>query len=306
MLTDLISISSLSKDEIELILRCAELLEPFSGKGNKLDVCKGEILGLLFFEPSTRTEKSFQSAMYRLGGDVIVHKDAGSSREKGESKIDTIKVIEQYCDILVIRDTQLGSVSSYAGLSHIPVINAGDGAGEHPTQALLDLYTIKKEIGRLDNLRVVFTGDLKYGRTVHSLIKALRKFSGNMFYGTSPKPLGLSEELKGNDYEEIGIAELSQVQPDVIYATRIQKERLGYPASFSYEINNKILETLPSKTRIMHPLPRVDELNPEIDSDPRVVPFKQVRHGLTTRMAILALMLDHEKGLATLTQGLRM
>lgn len=294
---NLVSIDQLSRNDIKFILDCAKLLEPFSGKGNKLDICKGEILITAFFEPSTRTEMSFVSAMHTLGGNAQIFRERGSSREKGESKIDTLRVLEQYCDIIAIRDPESGSVSRYADSLGIPVINAGDGSNEHPTQALLDLYTIKKEVGSLDNLKVVFIGDLKYGRTVRSLIKALRRFSKNSFFGVSPKMLKLPDELKGSDYEEINIDEISEVEPNVIYATRIQKERMvsWEGKKISYEINKKILENLPEKTRIMHPLPRVDELNPELDDDPRVIPFKQARYGLQTRMALISILSGHEK-----------
>ncbi len=297
---DLISIDEISRQDIEFVLRCAKILEPLSGRGNKLGMCRGEIATLAFFEPSTRTEKSFQSAMYTLGGDVILHKDTGSSREKGETKADTLRTLEQYSDIIVIRDPESNSVAHYADLLDVPVINAGDGSNEHPTQTLFDLYTIKKEVGRLEGLKILFIGDLRYGRTVHSLIKASRKFSGNTFFGISPETLSLPEQLKGNDFQETSMEEFPILEPDIIYATRIQKERIAGKEDFSYEINRKTLEALPQKTKIMHPLPRVGELNPEIDSDHRFLPFKQARCALQTRMAILALMLGHEQELLEL------
>ncbi len=293
----LISIDSLSRSDIEFILDASRRLEPFSMKGKRLRVCEGEILANVFFEPSTRTDKSFQAAMYRLGGGVIAHKDAGSSREKGESKLDTLHTLQQYSDIMVIRDPEIDSVGRYADSVNIPLINAGDGSNEHPTQALLDLYTILKEVGRLENLSVVFAGDLKFGRTVHSLIKALRKFSGNRFFGVSPESLGMPYELMGGDCKEINFEEVAGIKPDIVYATRIQKERMvsWEGEKFSYEINMEVLNNLPPYTKIMHPLPRVNELNPEIDSDSRVIPFKQVKNGMIVRMAILAIMLGHEK-----------
>lgn len=299
---DLIEIGPLSRKEIEFVLHYARILEPFSGRGNKLSICKGEILITAFFEPSTRTEMSFATAMHTLGGDVQCFKPIGSSVEKGESKEDTVQTLEQYCDILAIRDPGVGSVKRYADLVNVPVINAGDGSNQHPTQAMLDLYTIKKEVGRLNNLTVVFIGDLKFGRTVHSLITALRKFGNNKFFGISPKDLGMPEELKGEDYQEGELDEIYKLNPDVVYATRIQKERMlpEERRKFSYQINKETLKLLPSKTRIMHPLPRVDELNPEIDDDSRVIPFKQARYGLQTRMAILAVLLGHEKEIMAL------
>ncbi|MFH0832217.1 MAG: aspartate carbamoyltransferase [Candidatus Aenigmatarchaeota archaeon] len=300
---DILSVDELSRKDIEFILDCAKILEPFSGRGNKLDLCRGEILITAFFEPSTRTEMSFTTAMHTLGGDVQNFKPIGSSLEKGESKEDTVRILEQYCDILAIRDPGAGSVKKYADLVNVPVINAGDGSDQHPTQAMLDLYTIKKEFGRLDDLVIVFTGDLKFGRTVHSLIKALRKFNNNRFFGISPKGLEMPEYLKNGDYTEIDI--VGDLDPDVIYATRIQKERMPAGSDFKYEINKKFLDLLPAKTRIMHPLPRVGELNPEIDDDPRFIPFKQARHGVHVRMAILAILLGHENGILKLSASKR-
>ena len=301
---DFLDIDSLSLKDIELILKCSEILEDYSGRGNKLNMCRGEILVTAFFEPSTRTEKSFEAAMYVLGGDVLRHHEAGSSREKGESKIDTLHVLEQYSDIIAIRDPEVGMMRSYADALKIPVINAGDGFNQHPTQTILDLYTIKKEVGKLTGLTVVFFGDLKYGRTVHSLIKALRLFGNNKFYGVSPKGLELTDVYTGKDYKEIEMDQVVNIKPDVIYSTRIQKERM-HPEetdNYSYEINKKFMEKLPPKTKIMHPLPRIDEIHPEIDDDPRFIPFKQVRNGLHTRMALLALMLDHEKEILDLSK----
>ncbi len=293
---DFLSIDSLSREDIETILHYAEILESYSGRGNKLNMCRGEILVTAFFEPSTRTEKSFEAAMYVLGGDVLTHHESGSSREKGESKLDTLHTLEQYSDIIAIRDPEIGMMQKYADELQIPVINAGDGHNQHPTQAILDLYTIKKEIGRLSQLKVVFFGDLKYGRTVHSLIKALRLLGSNDFFGVAPRGLELPQSFSGNDYNEIDMQEVFKIKPDVIYATRIQKERMVLEErdKYSYEINKAFLSKLPRHTKIMHPLPRVNEINIEIDKDPRFIPFKQVRNGLHTRMALIALILNHE------------
>lgn len=292
----LLDIESLSRDDIEFIIKCAEILEPYSGRGNKLDICRGEILANVFFEPSTRTEKSFQAAMYVLGGDVITHKNVGSSIEKGESKEDTIRTLEQYSDVLVIRDPEIGSVKKYSNLVNIQVINAGDGASGHPTQSLMDLYTIKKEIGKLNDLTIVFMGDLKNARTVHSLKKAIEKFDNTKIYGIAPK--GLESE----DIELIDAKELTNVKPDILYITRIQKERIPEQErnNFSFRFDSKILNMLPNNAKVMHPLPRVDEMDPSLDKDPRIIPFKQARYGLQTRMAILALILGHEKEILAL------
>jgi aspartate carbamoyltransferase catalytic subunit len=290
---DLVSINDLTKKDIEMILDLADHFK--DSKGKKLDSAKGYILGNVFFEPSTRTQRSFQAAMYRLGGNVLTHKDIGSSREKGESKEDTIRVFEQYCDVMVIRDPGIGSIKNYADILSVPVINAGDGSNEHPTQSLLDLCTIRNELKRLENLKVVLVGDLKYGRTVHSLVKALEQFDNNSFFGVSPESLGIPEEFRNKDYEQVEFTDLNEalrnIKPDIVYATRVQKERLSEGEEFSYEINSKTMDVLPKESVIMHPLPRVNELNPEIDSDPRVIPFKQAGYGLRTRMAVLAILL---------------
>ncbi|MCX6819366.1 MAG: aspartate carbamoyltransferase [Candidatus Aenigmarchaeota archaeon] len=287
---NLLSVDQLSRGDIEFILNCSKILEPLSGRGNKLNICKGEILAEIFFEPSTRTEKSFQAAMYTLGGEVILHKDPGSSREKGESKEDTVKMFEQYSDIIVVRDPEIGLMKKYADLVNIPLINAGDGANEHPSQALLDLYTINKEIGRLDDITMVLMADIKYARAVHSLLKALRKFSSNKIYGISPKGL----EMPG--IEMIDIDELKRVNPDILYVTRIQKERIPTEErdKFAFRVDARTLSLLSSHTRIMHPLPRIDEIDPAISNDNRFIFFKQVRNGLHTRMAIISILMGHE------------
>jgi len=303
---DLLDINSLSREEIELILHYARILEPFSGKGNKLGICKGEILITAFFEPSTRTEMSFATAMHTLGGDVQSFKPLGSSLEKGENKEDTICTLEQYCDILVIRDPEIDSVKRYADLVNIPVINAGDGSNEHPTQALLDLYTIWKTFNTINGLKMAIIGDLRYGRNLHSLIKIFGKFDNNKIIGISPPGLELPNNFKTGDFKGI-ITEmdklndiLAEIRSDIVYVGRLRKEYLPLgenPMKYKYEINRDILNKLSEKTIIMHAFPRVDELNPEVDSDPRFLPFKQARYGLQTRMAIIALLLGHEKEL---------
>jgi len=287
---NLLSVDQLSRADIEFILNCAKILEPLSGRGNKLNICKGEILAEIFFEPSTRTEKSFQAAMYTLGGDVITHKNIGSSVEKGETKADTVKIMEQYSDIIAVRDPEELTVKKYADLVNIPLINAGDGSNEHPSQALLDLYTINKEIGKLDDITIVFMADLKYGRAVHSLIKALRKFSSNKIYGISPKGL----ELPG--IETISIEELKKIRPDILYVTRIQRERIPPEEKdkFSFRVDSRVLNMLPNNTKVMHVMPRIDEMDPALDNDKRIILFKQARHGLHTRMAIISILMGHE------------
>ncbi|MBI5061165.1 MAG: aspartate carbamoyltransferase [Candidatus Aenigmarchaeota archaeon] len=300
---DLLSIDQLGRKDIDSILKYAEVLEPYSNRGNMLDMCNGEVLARVAFEPSTRTFRSFGFVIYKLGGwSDSIYTPRDSSMEKGESKEDTLRTLEQYSNIVLIRDAEVGSVARYADLLDIPVINGGDGSGEHPTQALLDMRTIEKEIGRKDGLKVVFMGDLGNGRTVHSLIKALRKYDNNFFYGFSPEGLEMPGELEGSDYQPLSMDNIYDVVPDAIYMTRIQRERLKseelrekfLAEQEFYKVNRDKMSRLPQKTKVMHPLPCVGEISPDVYNDPRVIPFVQVRHGLETRMAILALMLGHE------------
>lgn len=299
---DLLSIDQLERSDIDQILGYAETLEPYSGPGDKLYICRGEILYRAFFEPSTRTYESFGVAMHMLDGDVEgFRQPTGTSMEKNETKEDTLRALDSLFDIIVIRDDKEGSVAHYANILDIPVINAGDGSNEHPSQTLLDLRTIEKEVGTLDELDVVFVGDLMNGRTVHSLIKGLRKYNRNQVYGFSPRGLELPEYLRGTDYQEIQFDDIYDINPQVIYVTRIQKERIEgeelreqFDAEKKfYEINSERLTQLPATTRIMHPLPCIGEIDDKAFEDSRVIPYKQVRHGIETRMAILAMMLGH-------------
>lgn len=283
----LLSVDQISREDAEEIIS-------LSSRMKASDSCRGKILANIFFEPSTRTEKSFQSAMYRLGGQVITHRDIGSSREKGETKDDTIRVLASYADIAVIRDDEKGRMKEYSDMAGIPIINGGDGSNEHPTQTLLDMFTIKDEIGRLDNLKVVFIGDLKYSRSIHTIMKMLSKFSGNKLYTISPHELMLPEGMREIQAESYFIEQmkdaLKRIQPEVIYCNRIQKERLQGEKG-SYVIDNGILQILPGSSIIMNPLPRAGELSIEIDSDKRFVAFKQAGNGVAVRMALLSMML---------------
>lgn len=285
----LLSASQFSRADVEGIISLASRLRQ---KPERL--CSGKILVNIFFESSTRTEKSFQAAMYRLGGSVISHKDAGSSREKGETKRDTIRILSSYADIAVIRDNESGKMEEYTKASGVPVISGGDGSNEHPTQMLTDAFTIKEEIGRLDNIKVAFIGDLKYGRTVHSLMRLLAKFSGNELFSISPASLALPEDMRSMGAGRYDISELkaalAETKPDVVYCTRIQKERLNGEQG-SYVVDSQLLSVLPAHCRIMHPLPRINEMNVEIDTDMRVIPFIQAANGVPVRMAIIAAML---------------
>lgn len=305
---DLWSMEQLNLEYADRILVCAEVLEPYSGRGNKLDICKGEILYRLFFEPSTRTHGSFGAAMVTLGG-ALLDPPERSSLEKKESKEDMVRTVAQFSDILVIRDDTSGSVEKYARLVSIPVINAGDGSNEHPTQTLLDLRTMKKEFGTLEGLDVVYVGDLLNGRTVHSNIRGIRMYPDNRVYGIAPRGLELPDYLKGPDYKQITFDDIYDINPHVIYVTRIQEERIPDQRLREQFNKEKELYTITRakisglRSKIMHPLPRVGEIADDVLGDPHERIFKQVRHGLETRMAILAIMLGHEKEVLSLPRA---
>ena len=252
----------------------------------------------LFFEPSTRTRLSFETAMIRLGGSVIgISESKTASIAKGESLTDTIRTVENYCDVIVIRHPLEGSARLAAEVAEVPVINAGDGSNQHPTQTLLDLYTIKREKGKIDGCNVGFLGDLKHARTIHSLIYALN-FYNVKFYFISPELLRLPEGIKSeikNEYEEYEKLEEVINELDVLYVTRIQKERFIDEEEYekvagSYRIDTKILGKAKEDLIIMHPLPRVDEISYDVDSTKHAVYFKQVYYGIPVRMAILYLV----------------
>ncbi len=294
----LISIDDLSKDDIIYILDKAEEFEEIA-RGRKSNLLEGKMLANLFFEPSTRTRMSFEVAMKRLGGEVLnVTAQEASSIAKGETLADTVRVVSKYADAIVIRHPLEGSARLAAEFSEVPVINAGDGAGQHPTQTLLDLYTIRKE-SKLEGLKIALMGDLKYSRTVHSLIKALTLFNAKI-YLISPESLRLPEEflegLKGDVVE----AKLEDVigEIDVLYVTRIQKERFPDEEEYrkvagSYRITPEVLRDAKEDLIIMHPLPRVDEIDPAVDRTKHAKYFDQVFYGVPVRMAILTeVMLD--------------
>jgi aspartate carbamoyltransferase len=263
---------------------------------------KGKVLATLFFEPSTRTRLSFESAMSRLGGGVIsVASGATSSAAKGESIRDTALTVSQYADVIVIRHPQTGSAAEAAEAATVPVMNAGDGAGQHPTQALLDIYTIKKELGKLDGIKVSLVGDLKYGRTVHALVELLSLYSIGLRF-VSPSSLKMPEDIvsnlreKGVDVMETDSLVEAAADSDLVYVTRIQKERFSDIKEYeklkgSYVINKALLKEFKAGVVIMHPLPRVDEIAVEVDSYEGAAYFRQVRNGVFVRMALLALIL---------------
>ena len=271
----------------------------YSSPGDFADALRSKVLANLFFEPSTRTSFSFQSAMQRLGGGVFGFSDPGmSSISKGESFKDTVIISSTYADVCVIRSPQEGAALAAAACCDVPIINAGDGGHLHPTQTLADLTTIMQLRGSLENLNIALCGDLKYGRTVHSLIKALSRFAGIKYYLVSPKELGIPDYLRKYmdankmDYYQVSLLESVISQVDVLYMTRIQKERFANPYEYQkqkgvYVLNSKKLQAAKPDMLIMHPLPRVDEITTDVDDDPRAVYFKQAHFGMYARMALL-------------------
>ncbi len=268
-----------------------------------VDLLKGRVLAALFYEPSTRTSSSFIAAMERLGGSVIPITQGVqfSSVSKGETLADTIRTLEQYADAIVLRHPQIGSAKLAGDYASAPILNAGDGAGEHPTQALLDLFTIREELGRLDGLKVAMVGDLKNGRTVHSLTKLLLQYNVSLRF-VSPEILRLPLKIMnkvidaGVDVREThDVADVIE-NADVRYVTRVQKERFSDLAQYEevkdhYEITPELMEQAKEKMIIMHPLPRVGEIHYAVDSDPRAAYFRQVKNGMYIRMALLAAVL---------------
>ncbi len=287
------------KDTINLIFRTADKMAR-----TKLLPLKGKIMASLFYEPSTRTRFSFESAMLRLGGNIITSENAKefSSAAKGETIEDTIRVVNRYADIIVLRHYEKGAAKRAAAVSNIPIINAGDGAGQHPTQALLDLYTIQKELGKIDGTSIAFVGDLKNGRTVRSLAYLLGKYDKVKMYFISPKQLAIGNDIKEylSDhqvlFEEHEKWDNTLGKIDVLYQTRIQKERFKTIEEYdsfkgSYILTPKEVLQMKPKSIIMHPLPRVDEITPEVDQMPNAKYFEQARYGLLIRMALLVLLL---------------
>ncbi len=296
---DIASIEDFNREEINYILSIAKTMEPLAKKGS--DILKGKILATLFFEPSTRTRLSFESAMLKLGGSFIGFGDADtSSVKKGENLADTVRTVENYSDIIALRHPLEGAARLAAEFAKIPIINAGSGAEEHPTQALVDLYTIKKEKGQIDGLKVALVGDLRYGRTVHSLAYALSLYNIELFL-VSPESLRMRHEVLRSIKNRIPVFESSSLekiipQIDVLYVTRIQKERFPDQAEYAkvkgiYRIDAASIANAKKNLIILHPLPRVDEIDPEIDAMPQAHYFQQVGNGVVVRMALLSLVL---------------
>jgi len=303
---DVISIADFSKDGVMKVLKIAKEMVPYATGKKTSRSLEGKILSALFFEPSTRTRLSFESAMKRLGGGVLgFAQPEGTSVMKGETLADTIRMVDAYSDIIVIRHPQEGAARLAADFARKPVINAGDGAGQHPTQTLLDLFTIWETFGKLDGVNVALVGDLKYGRTVHSLTLALSMFGANMRFVAPPslqmpreivdqvKERGLPLKMTHNIHDVIG-------DVDVLYVTRIQKERFPDPQEYakvagSYRIDAQLLHDSRRDLIVLHPLPRVSEIAPDVDETPHARYFQQAFNGVPVRMALLSLVLGARK-----------
>jgi len=296
---DIISMREFDREKIDLVLDTADEMVKLEQEGS--DILKGKVMAALFFEPSTRTRLSFESAMNRLGGSVIgFATPAGSSVEKGESLADTIRTVSQYSDVIAMRHPDEESSRLAAKVASVPVINGGSGPWEHPTQALLDLHTIRTAKGTIDGLTIALAGDLLYGRTTHSLAVALRNYDVKCYF-VSPSALKMRQDviddIEGKlDYTET--EDLKSVLPelDVAYATRIQKERFSDPADYerlkdAYLINKAFLKGAKKDMKLMHPLPRISEISTDVDDTPHALYFRQMRHGVYVRMALLALVL---------------
>ena len=290
----LVSIDDLSTNEVQKILDDAAEFE----KNPIQNLLEGKVIATLFFEPSTRTRLSFESAINRLGGKIVGFTDAGvSSVSKGETLNDTIRMVSNYSDLIVMRHPVEGSARFASEISSVPVINAGDGANQHPTQTLLDLYSIRKTQGTLDNLNIFMVGDLKYGRTVHSLMMAMSRWN-TTFNFISPEELKMPEEYKLylenlglKYYEHRDFTDIIS-RADIIYMTRVQKERFSDPIEYEkvknvYVLKNSMLANTKPNMRILHPLPRVNEIHPDVDANPKAYYFEQALNGVYTRQAIL-------------------
>ena len=309
---DIISVKQFSRADLEYVFGVAHEMRGMVERVGTFDLLKGKILANLFYEPSTRTSSSFTAAMERLGGSVIpINEVKYSSVSKGESLPDTIRTLECYADVIVLRHPETGSAAIAAKAARKPIINAGDGVGEHPTQALLDTFTIFEELGPLaalrtsagqvDGMTVTMLGDLKYGRTVHSLARLLSLFKVRWNY-VSPDILKMPKEVmdevtkKGILQKEFGRLEEVLPETDVLYVTRVQKERFEDPADYekvknSFVVDTEIMKAAKKEMIVMHPLPRVTEISMDFDDDPRAAYFRQMEYGLYVRMALLAMVL---------------
>ncbi|MCL5889035.1 MAG: aspartate carbamoyltransferase [Candidatus Thermoplasmatota archaeon] len=297
----IVSIDDVETGDFYEIFQRASLFKKAVKEGKKLDLMEGKIMATFFFEPSTRTRLSFESAMNRLGGSVIsVSESKNTSAAKGETIADTIRMVSSYSDIVVMRHPMEGAARVASEFSYVPVLNGGDGSGQHPTQTLLDLFTIWEKYGRIDNLEISMVGDLKYGRTVHSLIKALSRFD-NRINMVSPEILRMPEHFLSSLKSKAKINPDSTMDgvlksTDVFYVTRIQKERFVDLNDYqkvigSYSINQEFVDGMKESSIIMHPLPRVDEIDPGIDGNKRAYYFIEAANGVFVRMALIDFIL---------------
>lgn len=294
---DVITVGDIRREELLFLLDAAEEFESVTGT-----LLAGRVVATLFFEPSTRTRLSFESAVGRLGGCCVGFTEAGvSSLAKGETLADTVRVVEGYSDLVLIRHPREGTARLAAEYVDIPVVNCGDGAHQHPTQTFVDLYTIRRECGRLDDLHVVFAGDLRYGRAVHSLVSVLTQFNAHLTL-VSPNYLRLPAEQRaaldaqGIEYREMTELGAAVPEADVLYMTRVQQERFTDPLEYvkfrdAYTLDLQTLEDARSDIAILHPLPRVTEIAPEVDAHPHAAYFRQAHYGVAVRKALLALLL---------------
>ena len=299
---DILSVRQFDREKLDYIYRVADEMRSLVKRFGKANLLDGKILANLFYEPSTRTSSSFQAAMLRLGGrSISINEVHYSSVTKGESLPDTVRTLESYCDLTVLRHPVTGSAELAARYARKPLINAGDGTGEHPTQALLDIYTVENDLGRLDGLKVAMMGDLKYGRTVHSLTRLLSLYETELYF-VSPEILRMPDEIlgevraSGHAYAELRDVDEIIGEIDVLYVTRVQKERFEDPAQYDevkgcYVVDPALMAHAKSDMILMHPLPRVYEIAMEVDDDPRAAYFRQMENGMYIRMALLAAVL---------------
>jgi len=296
---DIISVSQFDKAKLDYIFGVAHEMRVLVERFGSADLLQGKILANLFYEPSTRTSSSFMAAMLRLGGQVIpINNVQYSSVTKGESLPDTVRTLESYADVIVLRHPEVGAAATAARYASKPVINAGDGVGEHPTQALLDLFTILEELGTVDKLRITMVGDLKYGRTVHSLTKLLLNYDVEFAF-VAPKLLAMPDDVLGavqaSGQKHTVTEDVHDVvgEADVLYVTRVQKERFSDLAQYDrvrdqYVVDEALMAKAKTHMILMHPLPRVNEISYAVDDDPRAAYFRQMRNGMYIRMALLS------------------
>jgi len=301
-LEHIVAVSQFTRTDLETIFEHADLMRDVPRSEKRLE---GRILATLFYEPSTRTRLSFESAMHRLGGSVISTENARefSSAIKGETVEDTIRIVNGYADAIVIRHYEQGAAARAAAISGVPILNAGDGPGEHPTQALLDLYTMRREIGRIDGLKVALVGDLKHGRTARSLALLMRQTHGAELIFVNPPTAQMGDDVRaaltssGISHRDEPNLDAILGEVDVVYQTRIQKERFESAADYqlargAYIIDRSSLSLMKPEAIVLHPLPRVEEISVEVDDDPRAAYFRQAHNGVHIRMALLDLLLN--------------